>query len=128
MNFTLFTPKLPPLGVGGHEIYISCLQTIKMLHINFVYDWPSSSEKKMLTHNGCRTTHNNRMPALSNRSSEWPKYYSQQILLQYINKNLINMIPFWHHGSIFYKYHSYLLTSLSHTTIFASLKTTIASI
>ena len=21
INFTLFTPKLPPLGVGGHEIY-----------------------------------------------------------------------------------------------------------
>ena len=34
-NFTRLTPKLPPLWVGGHEITISCLLTLQMLHTKF---------------------------------------------------------------------------------------------
>ena len=57
-NFTLFTPKLPPLGVGlGHKIY------------NFLFPYPTNDtyriwsrfcpvvlEKKMLTDDARRTT------------------------------------------------------------------------
>ena len=32
INFTLFTPKTPLLGGGGHEIYNSFLLTLQMLH------------------------------------------------------------------------------------------------
>ena len=43
INFTLFTPKLPPLGAGPMKFTISCLLTLQMLHTKFCEDWLSSS-------------------------------------------------------------------------------------
>ena len=39
-SYYTFTPKLHPLGVGGHEI---CLLTLPMLHTKFGQDRPSIS-------------------------------------------------------------------------------------
>ena len=58
INFTLLTPKLPPLGVEGLQIYkkitFSCLFTLQMLHTKFGKYWPSSSWEEDV--NGRRTT------------------------------------------------------------------------
>ena len=52
MNFTIFTPKLPPLGII--EFTISCLLTLQMLHTKFD---PVVLKKIMLTQDGRRTMH-----------------------------------------------------------------------
>ena len=42
VSFTLFTPKLSPFGVGGHEITTPCPTTLQMLHTKVGKDWPIS--------------------------------------------------------------------------------------
>ena len=40
INFSLCTPKLPPLGQEVVKLISSCLFTLKMLHTKFHQDWP----------------------------------------------------------------------------------------
>ena len=67
INFTLFTAKLPPLGVGGHLKLLVSLPYI--CHIpNVVKIGPVVLEKMMLTHDAQCTMHDRRwwMPTHSN--------------------------------------------------------------
>ena len=48
INFTLFTRKLPPLGVGAMEFTISCLLILQMLYIlNLVKVGPGVIERML---------------------------------------------------------------------------------
>ena len=55
INFTIFTPTLPPLGII--EFTISCFLPYRCYIPNLAKIEPIVLEKKMLTHDGRRTTH-----------------------------------------------------------------------
>ena len=57
INFALFTPKLPPFGVGGHIICNVFFLSLLMLRTKFGQVWPSSSWEDV---NGRRTTDDGR--------------------------------------------------------------------
>ena len=59
INFTIFTPKLPPLWMGGHEIYnfLSLYPTCRCYTPNLVKIGSVVLEKKMLMDDGQWTMH-----------------------------------------------------------------------
>ena len=47
INFTIFTPKLPPIGIREMQFTSSCPLILLILHTKFGKDWPVVLEKKM---------------------------------------------------------------------------------
>ena len=84
INFTLFTPKLRYLPLGGGSWNLQFLVSLpyRCYIPNLVKIGPGVLEKKMLTHDPQRRT-----PTHSNRSPEllrWPKNY-----------NIVNLCNLW---------------------------------